>query len=112
MGYLETGKATQSPDFLLRVQVATFVVARRILEESGDETVPGYTQRQALAKQVLADPTRRIQQFLWLAASDPIVVAKVKVDADPTKVKVEATDENILAAIEANWDAIAGWHGY
>jgi hypothetical protein len=110
MGLLEAGKATQSPDFVLRVRMAVFGEAQQVLIEPED--TPGHTQRVALARQMVGAPSRQTEQLIWLVASDPKIAGTVRVDADPAKVKVDAGDADIQAAVRASWDAAAGWTGY
>lgn len=110
MGYLETGKATQSADFQLRVQTACFTAAQQILAEAED--TPNHTSRVQLARQVLVDPSVRVRQFMWLCASNPTISASVKVDADPAKVVVQAADTDIQYVVNSNWDDVAGWSPY
>src|SRR5215217_4615307 len=109
--FAQIGAATLSSGFELRVRVACFVVAQQVRDEAKD--TPNHAARLTLANQLVTEGSEaRQRQFLWAVAAAPAIADTVKTDTDPTKVRVDATDEQIQTAVAASWDAIAGWGQY
>lgn len=103
MGFLESGLATTSPEFLLRIQAATFKVAQDILNESADHS----SDRHQLALTAAWSPADVVPGFVWLCAANPTIAGTVTRDPDGD-VQVDAPDGDLEYVITSNWDTVAG----
>lgn len=76
-----------------RLTGAFITAAKQVYAE--DAGTPGHAQRKALAVLVAGDPANYASRFRWLVGVDPSVTA-------------QATDADVLAAVLAVWNLMAG----
>lgn len=105
MSYLDIGRATQDLTFKIRLQVAVYTAATNVINE--DPSVDNHDLRVRLATEIIAGSATRLQQFTWLVASNPEISGTVQ--SSSGQVQVLASDEDIQAAVDGNWNSVAGW---
>ncbi|MFI7415384.1 hypothetical protein ACIBU0_42790 [Streptomyces sp. NPDC049627] len=91
--------------------MAIAMVAQEVFAEPSD--TPGYPARWNLSKTVLS-PTeaQAAQMMVGIVASPPMIAAAATAAAggatDPATMAAAITDDQILGAIRAGWNAVAG----
>lgn len=105
MTYLQSGQATTSTDFRLRVRAAMFSLGQDVLNE--DPATANHDQREALAKIALLGPERVLDQFVWLCATNAAIASSVQ--ESNGEVTVGASDGDIGFVCASHWDTVADW---
>ncbi|MBG7704908.1 hypothetical protein HCJ76_44305 [Streptomyces sp. MC1] len=96
------------PSLLPRVRMAIAVIAQEVFAEPA--TTPGYPLRWNLAKTVLS-PTeaQAASMTVGLVVFPELLAAAAAANTtDPTAMAAAITDEQLLAAVRAGWNAVAG----
>ena len=96
------------PTLLPRIRLAIAMIAQEVFAESPD--TPGYPLRWNLAKTVLSPTTAQtVQMMVGIVASPPMVAAAAATGTKEAAAMAAAiTDDQILGAIRAGWNAVAG----
>lgn len=105
----EHNRLVRNTTFAARVRTAFTRVAREILAE--DPQTPGNPLRVGLARSVLNPGDFTSPGFAPTIAADTTVssaAAAGYVPADPDSAQAAVTDAQILDAVRASWDVIAG----
>lgn len=93
---------------LPRVRMAIAIIAQEVFAESKD--TPGYPLRWNLAKTVLSPTEAQAESMMvGLVVFPPLLAAAVAAGTtDPAAMAAAITDEQLLAAIRAGWNAVSG----
>ncbi|MEU1273546.1 hypothetical protein [Streptomyces sp. NPDC005799] len=93
---------------LPRIRMAIAVVAQEVFAEASD--TPGTLMRWNLAKTVLSPtPAQAAGMAVGIVCSPPMLAAAAGTGAtDPATMAAAITDDQILDAIRAGWNAVAG----
>lgn len=96
------------PSLLPRVRMAIAIIAQEVFAEPAD--TPGYPLRWNLAKTVLS-PTeaQAAAMMVGLVVSPPLITAAAAAGTtDPAEMAAAISDEQLIAAIRAGWNPVAG----
>ncbi|MFF4543599.1 hypothetical protein ACFY1J_05040 [Streptomyces sp. NPDC001406] len=93
---------------LPRVRMAIAVVAQEVFAESNE--TPGYPLRWNLAKTVLSPTEEQAASMMvgLVVYPDLLAAAAAANTTDPVAMAAAITDEQLLAAIRAGWNAVSG----
>lgn len=105
MSLLNTARALDDARFVWRVKAAALTIAADKISSAGGAG-------QAFASFILAAPMAENVTMNALVAASAPVAASVTVDEFNTVSTEAVSDEDILAAVGANWDTLAAqWAG-
>ncbi|MFI9078811.1 hypothetical protein ACIGW8_20430 [Streptomyces sioyaensis] len=93
---------------LPRVRMAIAIVAQEVFVESAD--TPGYPLRWNLAKTVLSPTEAQAASMMVALVVYPGVLAAAAAanTTDPVAMATAITDEQLLDAVRAGWNAVSG----
>lgn len=99
---------TKEPSLVQRLRVAVAIVAQEIFTEP--PSTPGDPLRWNLARSVVSPTEDQVTGLVMgLVVSPSLVEAAAAAGSDdPAVVAAAITDEQIIAAVRAGWDMIAG----
>ncbi|AWI32680.1 hypothetical protein [Streptomyces tirandamycinicus] len=101
-----------NPKFGSRVRMALIRVARDVLNE--DPATPGNPLRVGFARTVLTPGDFTSPGNASVIAADPTIstaAAAGAIEGDPDSAQAALTDEQIVTAVSAAWNVLAGYNG-